>query len=294
MAALTGSGANKVKAIAPLNIGQGANRIWRLLVTGLCFALFGLGGLLLSLVWFNLLLLVVRNKQRRRVVARRSISASFRFFLYSGRWLGVLDFQLSGIEKIRADQGCLVVANHPTLLDYVILAAFLPDIDCLVKSELQRNPFFGGAVKSADYLFNSQAQSLLDDCSRRLLRGDNILIFPEGTRTTPGKPFTLQRGAANVAVRCECDVRIVRIHCSQQTLDKQSRWYQIPPSKPVFSVVVGERIANEHFIAAEEDARALAVRQLNRQLALLLMPDNGQVLDVDDARTHSRNKKVNH
>lgn len=32
---------------------------WRLVMTGLCFVLFGLGGLLLSVVWFNILLVLV-------------------------------------------------------------------------------------------------------------------------------------------------------------------------------------------------------------------------------------------
>lgn len=271
------------------SVGLRINKLWRLVATGLFFISFGVGGLVLSLFWLNLLLLILPNKQRRRLVARRSIGACFRLFLYTARSLGVLDYRLDGMEKIRADRGCLVVANHPTLLDYVIVAAFLPDIDCLVKAELRRNPFFRGPIKAADYLINSHAQSLLDDCRERLMRGDNILIFPEGTRTTPGKPLTLQRGAANIAVRSACDVRIVHIHCSQQTLDKQSRWYQIPPSKPVFSITVGERIANTRFMATEEDACALAVRRLNRQLAQLLMPEHGNVLDMEDARTHVRN-----
>lgn len=33
------------------------NRVWRLVMTGFCFALFGLGGLLLSTIWFNVLLI---------------------------------------------------------------------------------------------------------------------------------------------------------------------------------------------------------------------------------------------
>ena len=37
------------------------NWLWRLVMTGFCFALFGVGGLLLSLVWFNLLLIVQRD-----------------------------------------------------------------------------------------------------------------------------------------------------------------------------------------------------------------------------------------
>ena len=56
------------------------NRAWRCAMTGFCFALFGIGGLLLSMVWFNLLLLAVWDKGRRRRIARRSIAASFRFF----------------------------------------------------------------------------------------------------------------------------------------------------------------------------------------------------------------------
>lgn len=58
------------------------------------------------------------------------------------------------------------------------------------------------------------------------------MIFPEGTRTRYQQPVVLQRGAANIAVRCGCDLRIVHILCSQQTLGKQSRWYQIPPENP--------------------------------------------------------------
>ncbi len=42
------------------------DRIWRMLMTGLCFVLFGLGGLTLSLVWFNLLLIFQRDRTQRR------------------------------------------------------------------------------------------------------------------------------------------------------------------------------------------------------------------------------------
>ena len=57
------------------------NRLWRIAMTGFCFALFGLGGLLLSVVWFNVLLVFVWDNARRRRIARRSIAASFRLFL---------------------------------------------------------------------------------------------------------------------------------------------------------------------------------------------------------------------
>jgi 1-acyl-sn-glycerol-3-phosphate acyltransferase len=250
------------------------NRLWRIFATGFCFSLFGLGGLLLSLIWFNILLVFVRQPARRRSLARRSIATSFRFFLWVTKVMGVLDYRFHGKDILRQERGCLVIANHPSLLDYVLLASVMPDTDCMVKSALLKNPFVSGVIRSADYLINSQADSLLPACQQRLARGDTILIFPEGTRTRVGEPMTLQRGAANIAVRCASDVRIVTIHCSQRMLDKQSKWYDVPPVKPIFDVNVGERLAIADFYDANLQEPALAARQLNRLFLSQLQQTN--------------------
>ncbi|HGL6089393.1 TPA: lysophospholipid acyltransferase family protein [Citrobacter koseri] len=255
---------------------------WRLVMTGFCFALFGIGGLLLSVVWFNLLLLLVWNPVRRRL-ARRSIAASFRAFLTVAKTLGVLDYRIEGSDVLRQEKGCLVVANHPTLIDYVLLASVMPETDCLVKSALLKNPFVSGVIRAADYLINSQADALLPACQQRLDQGDTILIFPEGTRTRPGEKMTLQRGAANIAVRCGSDLRVVTIHCSEHLLDKQSKWYDVPPAKPLFTVEVRERIAIDPFNDANLQEPALAARQLNRHLLLQLQPGATPLSGINDA-----------
>ena len=150
------------------------DRVWRMLMTGLCFALFGLGGLTLSLVWFNLLLIFQRDRTQRRRLARRTISASFRLFLAVVRGVGVLDYHFNNLDVLRAERGCLVIANHPSLLDYVLLASVMNETDCLVKSALLRNPFVSGVIRAADYLINSEADTLLAasqqrHCSERML-----------------------------------------------------------------------------------------------------------------------------
>ncbi|EPG4959153.1 lysophospholipid acyltransferase family protein [Citrobacter amalonaticus] len=259
------------------------NRLWRIAMTGFCFALFGLGGLLLSVVWFNVLLVFVWDNARRRRIARRSIAASFRLFLTVTRVLGVLDYQMNGVDILRQERGCLVVANHPTLIDYVLLASVMPETDCLVKSALLKNPFLSGVVRAADYLVNSQADALLPASQQRLAQGDTILIFPEGTRTRPGETMTLQRGAANIAVRCGSDIRVVTIHCSQRMLDKESKWYQVPPVKPLFTVEVRERVKIDHFYDANLQEPALAARQLNRHLLLQLQPGTLPLSGINDA-----------
>ncbi|WP_409520813.1 lysophospholipid acyltransferase family protein [Leclercia sp.] len=256
---------------------------WRLVMTGLCFVLFGLGGLLLSLVWFNLLNLVQRDRVRRRRLARRSIAASFRAFLTVARALGVLDYRIDNLDLLRQDRGCLVVANHPTLIDYVLIASVMPETDCVVKSALLRNPFLRGVVRAADYLANSEANTLLNACKQRLNQGDTLLIFPEGTRTRVGEAITLQRGAANIAVRCASDLRVVIIHCSEHLLDKQSRWYDVPPNKPFFTVDVRERVNIDDFYDAAVQEPALVARQLNRHLQHRLTCGLQSLSGINDA-----------
>lgn len=245
------------------------NWLWRLLATAFCFALFGAGGLLLSQVWFKLLALLVRQPRLRKQLARRSIAASFRFFLLVSRKLGLYDYQIEGAALLASDKGCLVVANHPTLIDYVLLVSVMPGTDCLVKSTLSGNLFIGGVIRAADYLLNSQAQSLLTLCQQRLALGETILVFPEGTRSVPGKEIVLQRGAANIAVRCQCDVRVVTIRCSEHFLDKSSKWYNVPASKPIFHISVRGRVKINDF--SNNLAPSLAARQLNRHLLRLLL-----------------------
>ena len=242
------------------------NRLWRIPMTGLCFALFGVGGALLSLTWFNLLSLLIRDKRRRRRIARRSISLSFRVFLTVARGVGALDYRIDNADLLRNERGCLVVANHPSLIDYVMIASVMPETDCLVKSSLLNNPFLSGVVRAADYLINSQSETLLPQSQQRLEQGDTILIFPEGTRTLPGEEMKLQRGAANIAVRCAKDLRIVTIHCTEHMLGKTCKWHDAPPRKPLFSITVGERVSIARFRNENTPEPALAARQLNRHL----------------------------
>ena len=244
------------------------NRGWRLIGTALGFTLFGVGGLLLSLLWFPLLALCLRG-ERRRTLAQLTIRHSFRLFLAMLRGWGVLDYRVSGMP---ADlQGALVVANHPSLLDYVILAAEMPVCDCIVKQSLWRNPFIGGVVRAADYLPNVAGEDLLTLCTARIRAGGLLLIFPEGTRTTPGEPIKLQRGAAQLAVRAQVPVQLVRIHCNARFLTKQDKWFKIPENKPTFTIEFLQQVAADEVVATGQSS-ALAARQLTRFLTRALQP----------------------
>lgn len=248
-----------------LGLGQRINWAWRVCMTGFCFLMFGLGGLCLTLILCALLTL--QSKSRRQRIARRLISRAFRFFLWAANALGVLQFRINGAEKLKNDQGCLIVANHPTLIDYVMLASVIPDLDCVVKADVLSNPFFSGVIRAAGYLINNQADTFLNDCRQRLDHGAQILIFPEGTRTRPGQAITLQRGAAQVAIRCGCDLRVVTIHCSEPILGKHNHWYDVPAHKPIFTVSVEERLNPNTLFSDFSPEPSIAARRLTRILS---------------------------
>ena len=180
------------------------NRGWRLIGTALGFTLFGVGGLLLSLFWFPLLALCLRG-ERRRTLAQLTIRHSFRLFLGVLRGWGVLDYRVSGMPAHL--RGALVVANHPSLLDYVMLAAEMPVCDCIVKQSLWRNPFIGGVVRAADYLPNVAGEDLLALCQGRI--GPAACCWcsrkePAPPRANPSS-CSAARPSWQCAARCRCN-----------------------------------------------------------------------------------------
>ncbi|NCO45947.1 MAG: 1-acyl-sn-glycerol-3-phosphate acyltransferase, partial [Vibrio sp.] len=107
----------------------------------------------------------------------------------------------------------------------------------------------------------------------RMSRGNVLLIFPEGTRTTPGVKPKLQRGAAQIAIRTQRDLRIVHITVSPRFLTKEQKWYQVPKTKPFFHVEIKGKVVVTPFIEGADNPTT-AARRLNRHLAEVIFPQN--------------------
>ncbi|MCF1427584.1 MAG: 1-acyl-sn-glycerol-3-phosphate acyltransferase [Shewanella sp.] len=257
-----------------LSIMQKLDKLRRIIATGFCFALFGVGGLCLTFVVLPLLTRSIKDKTERELKVQGVIQKNFDFFCRTMKSTGCIDYRIIGAELLRQDRNCIIVANHPSLIDYVLIASCLPQCDCLVKAAIWHNPFIKAIVKAAGYIPNQAPDSLLNDCSERLKYGNVLLIFPEGTRTTPGQPSTLQRGAAQIAVRTGTDMRLVHITVTPNFLTKEKMWYQVPDSKPFFKVEVKGKIPVSDFLTA--DSQATAARNLNRHLAHVLFPEPEQ------------------
>lgn len=239
-------------------------RCWRIFATGLSFFVFGVSGLALRVVVFPSLNLFVWQRQKRVVLARAVIRIALCGFVWLMQTLGVLRYEIVGRERLRRS-GLLILANHPTLIDTVFLMAFIRHADCIVKGKLWNNPFTRGPVQAAGYINNDAGVDLVNDCIASLRNGNNLIIFPEGTRTSRDGTILLKRGAANIAVRGSFDVTPVVIRCEPPTLGKGEKWWRVPLRRARFRIEVRDDIDINRFIA-DGTAEPIAARRLTDYL----------------------------
>lgn len=235
---------------------------WRLFMTGLSFASFGVGALIVGTVLLPIVKLIPAAHDVKRRRARAVMSAALRLFVGFMHRGGVLTYEFHDRERL-GRPGQLVVANHPTLIDVVFLLAFMPTASCVVKQGMWRHPLTRWAVTLAEFIPNDDTAGMIEGAARALKEQHALIIFPEGTRTRPNQPMVFHRGAANVALRAATVVTPVYIHCDPTTLTKSEPWYRIPPRRPHFTLCVGDdldlspyrhvplpsgsRALNEHF-----------------------------------------------
>lgn len=233
----------------------------RVLAVGFSFVLFGVGGLVLALVVFPLLNLGVRNQERRQSLAQRIVQRVWRLFIRIAALVGAVSYEYVGAEKLDEDSGVMVVANHPSLLDVVFMMALMRRTQCVVKADVARNPFMAGAVRAAKYIPNTgDPERLIDDCAAALRAGNNVLIFPEGSRTVPGKPRRMQRGFAYAALKAGAPVRVATITVEPPMLRKGEPWYRISPRRAHWTIRVHERI--DVYDVTGQDPLPVAARRL--------------------------------
>lgn len=232
--------------------------------TALLYALFGIGSMVLAFVIVPIVSWLRGPGTDRQLLTQRIIHYAFRIFIGIGTVLGLFSLREARTDLLREDAG-LVVANHPTLLDIVLLLSRMPQADCVVKSSAWANPFLRGIITAAGYIPNGEAKTVLDACAARLNAGRTLVLFPEASRSPEGGlgPFT--RAAAHLALRTGCPIRPVRITCEPGALTKGQPWYHLPNRRLNFRLEVRERLYAKDLVSSDTP-RPLAAREVTAQL----------------------------
>lgn len=238
------------------------DRAWRIAATGLAFACMFAGGGLLAATVLPMLALLPGDPRER---AQRVIRTTFRAYLATLQGIRLLRIETEGLGRLADSGGAIVIANHPSLLDVVMLMAFIQRSQCIVKHQLWTSALLGGLVRRADYIRNDlDGEQMLAACRESLERGAALIIFPEGTRSRPGAPLHFQRGFANLAVLTGAPVLPVLISCDPPTLTKGEAWWVVPERRPVFRLRVGEKLDTDVWTGPA--TRSLAARRLVRAM----------------------------
>ena len=249
----------------PPSLGSRLFRLWRIPATGFAFAALGCGGLLLALLVFPLLRAAAADAATARRRTRAAIRLTFRGYLAMLRGLGLITVTVEGQARIEACRGRLVVCNHPTLLDTVLLMALVHDAQCVVKHQLWSHRCLGPVVRAAGYIRNDiEGEAFVLACRQALAEGSNLIIFPEGTRSVPGQPLRLQRGFANIALLVPADLQLLRVQCRPITLVKGEPWWRVPERRANFRVTAGDVLPVAPYLAC--GPRAIGARRLTTHL----------------------------
>ncbi len=142
---------------------------------------------------------------------QRRLSEMLRFWRRAGRFLGVIEVDFPEEDQLKNLRGVIVAANHPSLVDAFVLLGVVPRAVCIMRSNLRRSPLFSELTLLAGYIANDQGAALVHSGIAHLAHGENLVIFPEGTRSRPegASPFPFKRGFALMATRTGTPIQTV-------------------------------------------------------------------------------------
>lgn len=228
-------------------------RVLRSILSAAFFLMFGTGGLL-----FSLLLLFPVPK----TCARRILRVLFRFFVWAGTKVRLfrVEASLEDRRRLKSVSGSVVVSNHQTLIDAVILISLLGDSVCVTKEAVSRNPFMRVVARKI-LVVNDGPVAVVRSAARYLKEGINVVVFPEGTRTPADAPeHVFHRGSAHIAIQSASPVELVSMDCDMNVLAKGQPWWDVGDRTATYKVQCKGCIDAADFAKCEESSKEAAIR----------------------------------
>jgi 1-acyl-sn-glycerol-3-phosphate acyltransferase len=198
---------------------------------------------LISLAWnlVAMLLFPLLPLAYGRTLGRRVIAGAYRFFWAAASASGMMRIDAGCLDALRDERGLILAANHPTMLDALLLVARLPRSACIMKADLMRNIFLGSGARLARYIRNDSARTMVRLAVEDLKNGGQLVIFPEGTRTVTPPLNSFRPGITLIAKLAQAPIQTVFIDTDSPYLGKGWPLWRVPPLPIVFRLRLGER-----------------------------------------------------
>ncbi|MBN8225239.1 MAG: 1-acyl-sn-glycerol-3-phosphate acyltransferase, partial [Xanthomonadales bacterium] len=149
---------------------------------------------------------------------------------WSDKMLRVLGLRLDVQGSFRPG-GKMLVANHVSWLDIMVVHAVCPEARFVSKAEVRHWPLVGRLVGAADTLYiererKRDALRVVHQCAEALRAGDTVAVFPEGT-TGPGDallPFHANLLQAAIAVAAPLQPVALRFADRRHAVSPHALW----------------------------------------------------------------------
>jgi len=226
--------------------------------------LLGLGALaLICLLWlpFALLLLPLLPRRFGQRLGRFAVRNGFRVYLAFLESVCACRFDLRELDQLRDAGPLIVVANHPSLLDAVMILSRLPNAVCVMKAALLDNILFGAAARLARYIRNDAPLKMIIDAREELQAGAQLVIFPEGSRTLAFPLDSCMPTAGLIAQRAGVPVQALLIEFSTPYLGKAWPLFRRPQLPLHCRIRLGQRFAPPGSVTAFTGELEASLRQ---------------------------------
>jgi len=239
----------------------------RALVTAAAFAVFFGSSAVAGAVLAVASLFTPRSEDRRARFTRR-LNIGLGRFAARLRRVGLIDYEPPESPPVRDGRSFLVVANHPTLLDVLLILGAMPDLICVVKASWYRHPGLRSLIRRTKHIPGPghEPDALGDDATpvvRRmeeaLRRGHPVLVFPEGTRSDERSLRRFRRGGIEAAIRAGAPIAPLFVGVDRPFLQKGRPIWHVPSRCPRYEL--------EWLDPVETSGRAIDGRRLTRELA---------------------------
>jgi 1-acyl-sn-glycerol-3-phosphate acyltransferase len=212
--------------------------------------LVGLGVICLAWSVIALVCYPVLPRRSGTVFGRAGIMVGFRLYAWTLSVTGAYRLDLSAVDALRGGPPVVLVPNHPSLIDALLILTRHPNIACVMKQELMRNIFLGAGSRLARYIPSGQPRQMIKDSIDELARGGIVLLFPEGTRTTrvPLNPLTGSVGV--IAKHARVPVQMLIIETDSPYLSKGWTLFRVPSLPITYRVRLGRRFDPPSNVAA--------------------------------------------
>ena len=134
--------------------------------------------------------------------------------------------RVEGREKIRNDTPYMMVANHQSLLDILVLFRLFKHFKWVSKIENFRVIAIGWNMSLNRYIKlrrgdKESIDKMMEACERTLAEGNSVMMFPEGTRSADGRLRPFKHGAFTIAKRARVPLLPIVIEGTAQALPKR-------------------------------------------------------------------------